>query len=168
MQKISIQPLTKDAFAPFGDVIECAGDPSFAINNGMCDRYHGLAHPFSADVADDADAHVAISLGRGRPYALPLTLKMMERHPLGSQAFIPMQPHPFLVIVAPNVDNAPATPLAFMTKIGQGVNYHCNVWHSVLTPLDVQTDFIIVDRFGDAKNLEEHYFDQPYLIDQNS
>ena len=168
MQKISIQPLTKDAFAPFGDVIECAGDPSFAINNGMCDRYHGLAHPFSADVADDTDAHVAISLGRGRPYALPLILKMMERHPLGSQAFIPIQPHPFLVIVASNVDNAPATPLAFMTKIGQGVNYHCNVWHGVLTPLDVQTDFIIVDRFGDANNLEEHYFDQPYLIDQNS
>ncbi|MEP1441983.1 MAG: ureidoglycolate lyase [Hyphomicrobiales bacterium] len=164
MQTISIQPLTKAAFAPFGDVIEFEGDPSFAINNGMCDRYHGLAHP----VITDADGHTAISLGRARPYALPLTLKMMERHPLGSQAFIPLQPHPFLVVVAPNEKNAPAEPVAFITEIGQGVNYHCNIWHAVLTPLDQQTDFVIIDRFGEGDNLEEHHFDQPYLVGQNS
>lgn len=154
--------MSADAFLPFGDLIDFNRERSFAINDGMCDRYHGLAHP---TVLDDG-AHPAISLGRGRPYELPLKLEMMERHPLGSQAFIPLSPNPFLVIVAPDRADKPGTPLAFMTEPGQGVNYHANIWHAVLTPLEKTTDFVIVDRYGDGANLEEYCFDTPYLITQ--
>lgn len=157
---IAIQPMNANAFAPFGDLIDFNGLPSFSINNGMCDRYHGLAHA----IVTDEGGQPAISLGRGKPYELPMELTMMERHPLGSQAFIPLVPNPFLVIVATDISGEPGTPLAFITEPGQGVNYRPNTWHAVLTPLHKVTDFVIVDRIGDGANLEEHFFKTPYLI----
>jgi len=163
MKTLFIQPMSKAAFAPFGDLIDFDREPDFAINNGMCDRYHGLAHP----VVTDDDAHAAISLGRGRPYELPLALEMMERHPLGSQAFIPLEPNPFLVVVASDLNGRPDNPQAFMTKPGQGVNYYRNVWHAVLTPISKQTDFAIIDRFGGGNNLEEFHFETPFTISDN-
>ena len=163
METLLIQPMNEKAFAPYGDVIDFNREPDFAINKGMCDRFHGLAHP---EVADD-DAHVAISLGRGKPYELPLELEMMERHPLSSQAFIPLEPNPFLVAVASDADGSPINPIVFLTEPGQGVNYRRNVWHAVLTPLAKRTDFIIVDRFGEGNNLEEHFFAEPFLISKD-
>lgn len=160
MEKIIIQPMSEEAFAPFGNLIDFNREPDFAINNGMCDRYHALAHTESLD----DKAETIISLGRGTPYELPLTLTMMERHPLGSQAFIPLEPKPFLVVVAPDNKGAPGTPIALMAEAGQGVNYGRNIWHAVLTPLKSKTNFVIVDRFGDGNNLEEYFFDKPYLI----
>ena len=160
MITLAVQPMQEDLFAPFGDLVDFDRKPDFSINQGMCDRFHGLAHP----VVKDDDGHVAISLGRGKPYELPLKLEMMERHPLGSQAFIPLEPNPFLVIVAKDDGGKPINPVAFKTRPGQGVNYHHNIWHAVLTPLDKQTDFIIIDRFGEGENLEEHDFKTPYII----
>ncbi len=155
---VPIRPLTPEAFAPFGDVIDTARGPDFAINNGMCDRYHGLG------AVDVAQGGPIISIGRGRPYDLPLTLRMVERHPLGSQAFIPLSRDPFLVVVAPDAPDGPGTPLAFLTAPGQGVNYRRNVWHGVLTPLGDVTDFLIVDRGGEGANLEEFFFAQPWTV----
>ncbi len=160
METLFIQPISQRAFAPFGSLIDFNREPDFAINNGKCDRYHALAHP---EITGE-DGHVAISLGRGTPYELPLTLEMMERHPLGSQSFIPLEPNPFLVIVAGDKDGKPDAPLAFLTEPGQGVNYHRNIWHAVLTPLEKRTDFVIVDRCGEGNNLEEHFLAEPYLI----
>ncbi len=160
MTDIIIKPMSAAAFAPFGDLIDYEREPDYAINQGMCDRYHALAH---TDVAAEGGCAV-ISLGRGKTYELPLKLEMMERHPLGSQAFIPLQPDPFLVVVAPDEAGSPGTPLAFMTAPGQGVNYHRNTWHSVLTPLTTPADFLIVDREGGGKNLEEHFFEKPYTV----
>ena len=150
----------KKLFAPYGDVIDFNREPDFAINNGMCDRFHDLAN---VSILGD-DANLGISLGRGKPYSLPLKLAMMERHPLGSQAFIPLDKKPFLLIVAADDNGRPDAPIAFMAGAGQGVNYHRNIWHAVLTPLDAPGDFIIVDRIGGGHNLEEHFFDDPYLI----
>ncbi len=152
--------MTAKAFAPFGELIDFDRPPEFTINNGMCDRYHYLA---KADAIGNG-AHPIISLGRARPYQLPLRLEMMERHPLGSQAFIPLSPRSFLVVVAPDDDDKPGEPLALLTQPGQGVNYYANTWHAVLTPLDRETDFVIVDRFGDGDNLEEFFFSDPYMI----
>ncbi|WP_162652755.1 ureidoglycolate lyase [Lentilitoribacter sp. Alg239-R112] len=160
MQVIKIKPLDEKSFAPYGDVIDFNRKPDFAINNGKCDRFHDLAQ---VSILGD-DAKLGISLGRGRPYSLPLELKMMERHPLGSQAFIPLDKKPFLLIVAADKDGAPDVPIAFMAEEGQGVNYHRNTWHAVLTPLDELGDFVIVDRIGEGNNLEEYFFDTPYLI----
>lgn len=152
--------MTATAFAPFGDLIDFDRSPDFAINKGMCDRYHDLVRP---EVSGEG-GHPAISLGRARPYELPLTLDMMERHPLGSQAFIPLAPVSFLVVVAPDVGSGPGTPLAFLTRPGQGINYRRNIWHAVLTPLKQETDFLIVDRAGEGKNLEEFFFSEPYKV----
>ena len=160
MKHIPILPMTADGFEPFGDLIDFNREFDFQINNGNCDRYHALAE---TDVVG-AGAKTIISLGRARPYSLPLELKMMERHPLGSQAFIPMSDAPFLVVVAPDDEGKPGEPVAFMTQAKQGVNYQRNTWHAVLCPLNQDGDFIIVDRGGEGDNLVEYFFETPYLI----
>ncbi len=154
-------PLEVDAFAPFGDVIEAAGDPDQIINRGMCGRYHDLATlSFTGE-----GARAGINLFKAVPRKLPYELDMMERHPQGSQAFLPMTADPFLIIVAPDEGGAPGTPRAFVTSLGQGVNYHRGTWHGVLTPLQDPGLFAVVDRIGDGSNLEEHWFKEPYTID---
>lgn len=158
---IPLSPLTAEAFAPFGEVIEAAGEPSFAFNGGMADRYHDLAR--TEAVGDGA--RIGISIGRARPYALPLTLDLVERHPMGSQAFVPLTADPFVVIVAPDENGVPGAPQAFLTAPGQGVNYRRGVWHGVLTPLVREADFLIVDRVGlTGDNLEEHRYAEPWTV----
>lgn len=160
MSTILIEPLTAAAFAPFGQVIEMAGAHHYPINGGMTERYHDLARVELGGV----HARPLISLFRGQPYELPLDLTMVERHPLGSQAFYPLSARPFLVIVADDVSGTPGTPRAFLTAPGQGVNIAMNTWHGVLTPLQAASDFLVVDRGGDGNNLEEHHFETPYKV----
>ena len=160
MSAIAIEPLTRDAFAPFGQVIEIAGSHHYPINGGMTERYHDLAKI----ELGGPDPRPLLSILRGKPYALPLTLKMVERHPLGSQAFHPLSAHPFLAIVALDHHGTPQTPRAFLTGPGQGINLAMNTWHGVLTPLEAEADFLCVDRGGDGNNLEEFYFDAPYIV----
>lgn len=157
---LTAEPLTSHEFAPFGDVIEARGAPSFQINNGMCDRFHDLAR--MEFLGQGARAN--ISIGYGRPYALPLSLSLVERHPLGSQAFVPMTEDPFLVIVAPDADGVPGRPRVFMAAPGQGVNYLRNTWHGVLTPLGRAAPFLIVDRLGEGNNLVEYTYDAPWTV----
>ena len=155
---LKLQPLTAEAFAPFGDVLEVAGDPDRIINQGLCGRYHDRA------TLDFADGRAGISIFNAEARSLPMVLDMVERHPLGSQAFLPMTEAPFVVIVAPDAGGKPGTPLAFLTAPGQGVNYHRNTWHGVLTPIHAPGLFAVVDRIGDGANLEEHWFDTPYTV----
>ncbi|MGF6176298.1 ureidoglycolate lyase [Ensifer sp. 4252] len=160
MKEIVIKPLTREAFAPFGDVIETENAYSFPINGGKCTRYHDLAKIETAG----EKARPMISLVRGEPYPLPLKLTMVERHPLGSQAFIPLTDNPFLVVVSEETAEGPSEPIAFRTAPGQGVNIARNVWHGILTPLEDVSDFAVVDRGGEGVNLEEHFFEQPFLL----
>lgn len=157
---ITTTPLTRENFAPFGDVIDTDGDNHYPINGGRCERYHDLARV----EATGENARVLISLFKGTPYAFPLKLAMVERHPFGSQAFIPLSPRPFLVVVCDDTPNGPGEPHAFLTKPGQGVNYPRNLWHGVLTPIGEPQDFAVIDRGGDGKNLEEFFFAEPYEI----
>ncbi len=158
---IVARPLTQAAFAPFGDVIEPSGTPDKLINQGRCRRFHDRA------ALDFADGRAGISVFQSDTVSLPLTLEMVERHPDGSQAFLPLGRDPFLVVVAPDARGRPGTPLAFLTAPGQGVNYHRGVWHGVLTPLAAPGLFAVVDRIGDGANLEEHWFDAPYVIERD-
>ena len=160
MKTIEIKQLTREAFAPFGDVIEMEGAANFPINAGKCTRFHDLA---KIDTTGEK-ARPMISLLRGEPYPLPLTLGMGERHPLGSQAFIPLSDNSFLVVVAEETADGPGEPLAFRTAPGQGVNIGRNVWHGILTPLDAVSDFAVVDRGGEGVNLEEHFYKDPFLV----
>ena len=156
---IRIQPLTAERFAPFGDVLDCAGEPDKMINQGLCGRYHDRA------TLDFGNGRAGISMFRAETRALPYILDMVERHPDGSQAFIPLGADPFLVIVAPDQDGTPGTPLAFRTAAGQGINLHRNTWHGVLTPLGGNGIFAVIDRIGTGDNLQEHWFDTPYTVD---
>ncbi|MEJ6403158.1 ureidoglycolate lyase [Yoonia sp. 2307UL14-13] len=155
---IHIQPLTKEAFAPFGDVIDTAGAPDKVINQGKCGRYHDRA------TLDFNGGRAGVSLFKAEPRSLPLSLQMVERHPDGSQAFIPMSEHGFLIVVAPDEDGAPGTPIAFESVPGQAINFHRGIWHGVLTPLSEPGLFAVVDRIGTGANLEEHWFDAPYSV----
>ena len=155
---VPIRPLTDAAFAPFGEVLEAAGAPDRIINQGLCGRYHDRA------TLDVVDGRAGISLFRSETRTLPYRLEMVERHPLGSQAFLPMSLDPFLVIVAPDEAGVPGVPLAFRTAPGQGINIARNTWHGVLTPLAAPGLFAVIDRIGAGANLEEHWFAEAYTV----
>jgi len=153
-------PLNAEDFAPFGEVIEIGGAPDKLINQGMCGRHHDLAR------LDFSDGRAGISLFDAKSRSLPCQVEMMERHPKGSQAFIPISGTPFLVLVAEDAGGTPINPRAFVTRPGQSINLHRNVWHGVLWPLDAPGQYAVIDRIGDGPNLEEHWFDQPLSVGQ--
>lgn len=155
---IVAQPLTAQDFALFGTVIERRAAPDKLINQGLCGRHHDLTRP------DIIDGEPGISLFDAQPRQLPYALEMVERHPLGSQTFLPLYETSFLVTVAPDDDGRPGQPLAFLTHPFQGVQIARNIWHGVLTPLAAPGLFGVIDRIGEGANLEEHWFDAPYQI----
>jgi ureidoglycolate lyase len=155
---IRTEPLTPSAFAPFGDVLDTSGPPDRLINAGLCGRWHDRAR------LDVTDGRAGISLFRSETRTLPYRLDLLERHPRGSQAFLPMSPDPFLVIVAEDDGGTPARIRAFLTAPGQGINLLRNTWHGVLTPLHPPGLFAVIDRIGDGPNLEEYHLPTPLLI----
>jgi ureidoglycolate lyase len=159
---LDIQPLTKAAFAPFGEVIEADPATMRYINNGTTERFHALA---AADVTGEG-ATVIINLFRGQPRSFPYEVGMMERHPLGSQSFSPISGGPFLVVVSQDEAGRPGRPQVFLARGDQGVNYRRNVWHHPLMSLGAVSDFLVVDRDGPGNNLEEFFFETPFLISE--
>ena len=155
MRQILAAPLTAEAFAPFGEVLEAGGDFRL-INEGLCRRHHDRAR---MDFGPEGRA--GISVFDAEPRALPYTFDLIERHPEGSQAFLPMTAAPFLVIVATSPEEAPR---AFLTNGAQGINLHRGTWHGVLTPLSSPGLFAVVDRIGATPNLEEHRYAQPWTV----
>ncbi len=154
MRVIRPKPLSSEAFAPFGDVLDATGDYRL-INDGLCRRHHDRA------LLDVGDARAGISIFQAEPRALPYSFDLIERHPEGSQAFVPMTEHPFLVIVSSGPD---VPPLAFLTNGRQGINLHKGTWHGVLTPLHAPGLFAVIDRIGPTPNLEEHRYSQPWTV----
>lgn len=152
---ITTEPLTAAAFAPFGDVLDASGTPDKMINQGLCGRFHDRAK------LDFGDARAGLSIFQAQPRSLPYILDLVERHPEGSQAFLPMSEHPFLVIVTTDPN---AKPRAFLTNGTQGINLHRGTWHGVLTPLHAPGLFAVVDRIGSTANLEEHHFASPWVV----
>ena len=159
---IRTEPLTPAAFAPFGDVLDTSGPPDRLINAGLCGRWHDRAR---LDFGPGGRA--GISLFDAMPRALPYELDLLERHPDGSQAFLPMTEHPFLVIVAEDEAGLPVRIRAFLAAPGQGVNLLRGTWHGVLTPLHAPGRFAVVDRIGDTPNLQEHRLPAPVRIVQS-
>lgn len=149
MTPIITQPLTPAAFAPFGDVLEATGDFRL-INEGLCQRHHDRAR---LDFGPEGRAGISIFNAQAR--SLPYEFTLVERHPEGSQAFVPMSQQPFLVIVALDERGTPGTPRAFLTNGAQGINFHRGTWHGVLTPLHAPGLFVVIDRIGPTPNLEE-------------
>ena len=150
-------PLTAEAFRPFGDVLEATGDFRL-INAGLCRRHHDRAR------LDFGDARGGISVFKAEARRLPYAFDLVERHPDGSQAFLPMSEHPFLVIVAPDEGGVPGVPQAFLTDGAQGINLLRGTWHGVLTPLSAPGLFAVVDRIGTTPNLEEYRYQKPWTV----
>jgi ureidoglycolate lyase len=161
MKKLTIEPLTRAAFEPFGDVIELDGAKQIPINLGTTIRFHDLAR---IDVEDEGGRAI-VNLFRGQPRDLPFEVSMLERHPLGSQAFLPLNDRPYLVVVAPAGELDPSRIRAFVTRGWQGVNYAKGVWHHPLLSLDQVSDFIVVDRSGSGRNLDEVSLAEPVWLD---
>ena len=159
-QTIITEPLTKTKFQDFGEVIDTDGEPDMLINQGLCERYHDRAK-----INVGSDGKVGLSLFNAETRSLPLVLNMMERHPDGSQAFIPMSNNGFLIIVANDKNSSPDIPKAFVTAPGQAINFFKGTWHGVLTPLSEPGLFAVIDRIGKSQNLEEFFFDVPYIVD---
>ena len=162
MSFVKLQPLTKQAFAPFGDIlsVEEAAE-SYLINNGNCRRHHALT---KTDVAQEGGETI-ISIFRAKPFTLPVTISMMERHPLGSQAFMPLNAGKWIAVVAEDDGGKPGAFHAFLAQANQGIQYARNVWHLPLSPLEAEADFLVVDRAGPGNNLEEYYLPQPVIIE---
>ena len=166
LRKLKVEPLTQEAFTPFGDVIETDQRPFRTINNGTTHRYHSLA---KVEIAHPADGNRAvISIFRVQTSKLPFTIRMLERHPLGTQAFVPLLGRSFLIVVAPPTNNStnndkPQLDLirAFITNGKQGVNYNCGTWHHPVLALGNEDDeFLVVDREGSGNNCDEHFFQE--------
>jgi ureidoglycolate lyase len=147
--------LTAKAFAPYGEVLDATGDFRL-INAGLCQRYHDRAR---LDFGPEGRAGISVFKAQAR--ALPYTFDLIERHPEGAQAFIPMTDDPFLVIVATDPDHA---PLAFVTNGAQGISLRRGTWHGVLAPLHAPGLFAVVDRIGDTPNLEEYRYPNPWTV----
>ncbi|MFC6632873.1 ureidoglycolate lyase [Microbulbifer taiwanensis] len=153
MLQLKAQPLTAEAFAPFGDVIDSRTADSFAINGGRAQRYHDLAR---IETLGD-ESRPLISIFISEPVDLPLQLTYLERHPLGSQAFIPMHGERFVVVVAPKGESIdPSEVRAFVTDGHQGVNYRAGMWHGVQSVIERRGEFVVVDRGGPGNNCEEY------------
>lgn len=157
---LPIEPLTHEAFAPFGEVIDTDPASRRIINGGNTERFHALAHV----EAYGEDAKVIISIFRGQPRQFPFVVNMMERHPYGSQSFSPLSGRSYLVIVCEDEDGIPGKPRVFLARGDQGVNYRANTWHHPLMALGEPSDFLVVDREGPGNNLEEYFYDIPFMI----
>ncbi len=145
-------PLTRNAFSGFGEVVELEGARQIAINRGLTTRFHDLC---TID-CNTAGGRPAVNVFRTSPLPLPHKVEVMERHPLGTQAFLPLSRDPFLILVAPPGDSVSADDLVlYQTNGQQGVNLFRNTWHHFQIVTGRRRDFIVVDRAGPGENMEE-------------
>ncbi len=153
-------PLTRERFAPFGDVIEASRGRASDMNEARFDRYADLCNV-------DVDGRVSVDVVRCRTAtALPLCVDRLERHPLGSQAFVPLQPCETVIVVAPPGEHVDAADLrAFVTQPRQGFNYHRGTWHMPLIAFAVGQEFLVVDRGGAEDNVEEIFLDDFVMLE---
>jgi ureidoglycolate lyase len=155
------EPLTRERFAPYGDVVDASHDNVNAMNEARFERFDDLCR------IDIEGGEVAISVTRCRaPTSLPLRIDMVERHPLGSQAFVPLKPCRMVVVVAPPGESVdPGELRAFATNGRQGINYHRGTWHMPLIAFDAGQEFLIIDRRAGEPNCDQHELDVPVLLE---
>ena len=154
------EPLTRERFAAYGDVIESSLQATAAMNEARFERFDDLCNV-------NIEGDVAISVARCRtPTGLPLRVDMVERHPLGSQAFVPLTRCRMVVVVAPPGEGVDPQDLrAFVTNGRQGINYHRGTWHMPLIAFDEGQEFLVVDRSGSESNCEQHMLDEAVMLE---
>lgn len=161
MLSLPLRALSSEAFAEFGAVIDRDADcERFAINEGRTQRHHALAR---VDCAMQ-DGQAALSLFRAQPVDADFTLKSMERHPLGSQAFIPLGTQSYAIVVAPPGELDESRICGFLAHAQQSVSYHRGTWHHYLLALNEPSDFVVVDRIGPGNNCDELTLETPLQL----
>jgi len=155
------QPLSSESFAPFGDIIESSAGSNSAMNAAHFERFDDLC---GVEMSDNG--RVAVSIARCLvPSSLPYRIDMLERHPLGSQAFVPLTPAKMVVVVAPAGDAISTSELrAFVSNGRQGINYHRGTWHMPLIAFDAGQEFLIIDRIGDVPNCDMLELEESVLL----
>lgn len=159
--------LTAEAFSMFGDVIETAtAREEKIINEGNTIRFHDLA----TLALTGKNGTPLVNIFRSKPLTLPITITMLERHPLSSQAFYPLSGNPYLVVVAPAGKLEETEIRVFLARADQGVNYHPGTWHHYSLALHDTSDFLVIDRGSltqesDEENCDEVSLSQPIVID---
>ena len=162
--ELTALPLTPERFEPFGDVICGDVNKQSNMNDARFVRFNDLAN---IDIDATGSGRPCLSIARCRtPTSLPYCIDRMERHPRGSQAFMPLSPFSFIVVVAPPSDTVELSELhAFVTSGREGVNYHKGVWHMPMIGLQSGQDFLIVDRIGDDANCDEFVLGETVIVD---
>ncbi|MDB4084573.1 ureidoglycolate lyase [Candidatus Pelagibacter sp.] len=149
--KITVNPklITKENFSKFGDVVTTDDIKPLEINEGYAKRFDGIANLNTSK--DNGETTICIFSALKRSF--PMKIDMMEKHPLGSQAFVPMKETTFLVFVAPEGDKPNLSKAeAFIVPPGIGVNYNPGTWHFPLIATE-DMNFLVVDRKGSGDNL---------------
>lgn len=162
-KNVRAQPLSATAFADFGEVIAPENAAKrITINTGTAERFHDLAN-----INPGPNGTTTVSIFRGQPRPLPFAISMLERHPLGSQAFVPLSGHPYLIVVAPKGDTVDVENIRFfIAQANQGINFAPGVWHHPLLALDGESDFLVIDRSGPGNNCDEQALPITFLIDR--
>jgi ureidoglycolate lyase len=152
--------ITKENFAAFGDLISSDNINPMDINEGYAKRFNNLAN---IDTSKDKGETI-VSIFSTLKRSFPMKINMMEKHPLGSQAFVPMKETIFLSFVAPP-GNAPEINKiqSFIIPPKMGINYKPGIWHFPLISTE-DTNFLVIDRKGSGKNLIIHKFDNEKII----
>ena len=160
--RLNLQPLTDEAFSPFGEVIQKQGHYPKEINYGQTRKF---AHLAEIDTGEN-EGKAVIHIYRSRPVSLPFRIEVMEKHPLGSQLFFPLHNRPFPLVVAPPSEQLDIESIqGFITNGEQGVNLHRGVWHHYQITLEESSDYLVIDRSGPGDNLVESYLDVPVFIE---
>jgi len=153
-------PLTRERFMLYGEVIEASLARGNVMNDARFDRFDDLC-----DI-DIVDGEVAVSIARSRTASvLPYRIDMVERHPLGSQAFVPLSPCRMVIVVGPPAESVgPEDLRAFETNGKQGINYRRGTWHMPLIALEPGQQFLVIDRAGEGSNCDQHVLDEPVML----
>ena len=149
--KISInpKPITKKNFSKFGDMITTDNIKPLEINNGYAKRFDGIANLDTSKENGETTICIFSALKR----SFPMKIDMMEKHPLGSQAFVPMKETTFLVLVAPTGNQPDLNKVeSFIIPPGIGINYNPGTWHFPLISTE-DMNFLVIDRKGSGNNL---------------
>ena len=153
-------PITKKDFIKFGDVISTKEIKALEINNGFAKRYDDIANLNTG--SENGETTISIFSALKRKF--PMKIDMMEKHPLGSQAFIPMEDTKFLVFVAPKGVKPDVNKIqSFLVPKQTGVNYNAGIWHFPLISMK-NMNFLIVDRKGKGNNLVIYKFKKDKII----
>ena len=157
---ISPKKITKENFAKFGELMTTDAIKPISINNGYAERFDGIANLDTSK--DNGEATISIFSALKRTF--PMNIDMMEQHPLGSQAFIPMKETTFLSLVAPKDEKPDLNKIeAFIISPGLGVNYKTGTWHFPLIATE-NMNFLVVDRKGSGDNLKVQKLEENQVI----